>query len=152
MKKKNRYIRTLAALVALTLLCVSFAGCGNSANSDPGDDGRLSVVCTVFPQYDFIRNIVGDRADVSLLIPPGTEVHGYEPVLSDVAAIADSDLLVCVSKVSESWVEDALSSMGSKAPLCCELVSGVQTVEEELTEGMEPDEDEAEEDDDDWDI
>ena len=144
MRRDKRYSRlACAALAALMLMCAFLTGCADGGRKAE-DDGRLKIVCTVFPQYDFIRNIAGDRADVELLISPGTEVHGYEPAFGDIANIADCDLLVYVSSVGEPWVDDALRSMGAEAPAVCELVGMVQTFDEELVEGMEADEDEEE--------
>lgn len=90
--------RFIAVLAALCMLCLS-AGCGGAHTSSV----KLRVVCTLFPQYDFVRQIVGDDAQVTLLLPPGTESHAFEPTPSDVLQIADADLFVYIGDEMETW-------------------------------------------------
>ena len=78
----------------LLILAVLISGCGSSAASEDGRNTaqtdkaaggkRLQVVTTIFPQYDFARHIAGDRADVTMLLKPGEEVHSYEPTPQDI--------------------------------------------------------------------
>lgn len=101
------------------------------------DQHRLSIVTTIFPQYDFTRNIAGDRADVTMLLKPGAESHSYEPTPQDIKTIQESDLFIITGGENDTWVEGIIESMGDHAPEVMRLVDLVDTYEEEIVEGME---------------
>ena len=83
--------RILAALCAAALLALT--GCAPApAASSPAGKEKLTVYATLFPQYDFAREIAGDRAKITLLLPPGVESHSFEPTPADIAGISKSDL------------------------------------------------------------
>lgn len=88
----------LASILALLLLC----GC--AAKPAEEAESKLRVITTVFPPYDFVRQIAGDKVNLSMLLPPGCESHGYEPTLADLAAIQKSDLLFYAGDDSDDWV------------------------------------------------
>ena len=96
------------------------------------------VVATNFPAYDFTRAVVG-ADDVTMLIPAGAEVHGFEPTPEDIAQITRAKLFVYNGGESEEWVEKILESAGDIRSL--RMMDLVETVEEETTEGMEAEED-----------
>ena len=131
-------MRKLTALLLAVLMLACCIGCG--AEEKPDSDGRISIVTTIFPQYDFARRIVGDAADVSMLLSPGAESHSYEPSPKDIIAIQNCDLFIYVGGESDTWVRDILDSMGEKAPRALTLFECVETVEEQIVEGMEHDE------------
>ncbi len=110
-------------------------------NNRKGTD-RLSIVCTNFPEYDFARQIAGDKADISMLLKPGAESHTYEPTPEDIIKIQNSDLFVYVGGDSDEWVSDVLSSMDQSGMTIFKLMDQVKTVEEETVEGMEQEENE----------
>lgn len=136
--------------------CMAFmtAGCAETGNSmtAPGnsgdqaensadqaenaDGGKISVVTTIFPPYDFVREIAGDQADVKMLLKPGEETHSYEPTPQDIIAIQDSDVFIYTGGENDVWVEDILSSMPDSDMVTLRLVDCVDTVEEEQVEGM----------------
>ena len=89
------------ALLALGLL----AGCSRPPESD---DGRLHVVATVFPAYDFARSAGGELADVELLLPPGAESHSYEPTPADILSVQECDLFLYLGGESDAWVDTIL--------------------------------------------
>jgi len=95
-------------LCAALMFALLFTGC---SHSNP-DDGRVSVVTTNFALYDFARAVCGDRADVIMLISPGSESHDFEATLADIAKIASADLLISVG--SEDWVEDVFTAIGAE--------------------------------------
>ncbi len=134
-------MKKLAALVLLAALAL----CGCSVKTQKPDNGKLSVVCTVFPAYDFAQNIAGENADVSLLLPPGSESHSYEPSPADIIAVQNCDLFICVGSQSESWVQGILDSLGSLAPQTLRMCECVPTYNEELVEGMQQEDEEEEE-------
>lgn len=104
--------RTLKSLIALLLFCavlsgaVALSGC---AEKRQGNE-KIKIICTVFPLYDWVRNIVGqtEAVEVSLLISSGTDVHSYQPSFADMAKIKDSDAVIYVGGESDSWVEQSV--------------------------------------------
>ena len=121
------------------------AGKHSDMENDRRGTGRLSIVCTNFPEYDFARQIAGDKADVTMLLKPGAESHTYEPSPQDIIQIQNSNLFVYVGGDSDEWVSDVLSSMDPSGMTVFKLMDQVKTVEEETVEGMEPEEEEGEE-------
>lgn len=107
--KKLRYLIPAALCLALIL-----AGCGSGKElpaADKSKSGKLQIVATLFPQYDFTRQIAGDKADVTLLLPPGVESHSYEPVPSDIVKINNSDLFIYTGKDMEAWSQKIIGSI-----------------------------------------
>ena len=99
-------------------------------------DQKISVVTTIFPQYDFVRQIAGDSVDLKMLLKPGEETHSYEATPQDIIAIQNSDLFIYVGGENDSWVEDILESMPDNGRKTLKLADCVDTVEEEHVEGM----------------
>ena len=96
-------------LIAI-LLCLCLMLCGCTAQPEkPHDDTKLQIVCTSFPAYDFAREIAGDRAELTLLIKPGSEVHSYEPTPKDMIRIQESDLFICNGGESEQWAKTLIT-------------------------------------------
>lgn len=96
-------------LIAI-LLCLCLILCGCTAQPEkPHDETKLQIVCTSFPAYDFAREIAGDRAELTLLIKPGSEVHSYEPTPKDMIRIQESDLFICNGGESEQWAETLIT-------------------------------------------
>ena len=96
-------------LIAI-LLCLCLMLCGCAAKPEkPHDETKLQIVCTSFPAYDFAREIAGDRAELTLLIKPGSEVHSYEPTPKDMIRIQESDLFICNGGESEQWAETLIT-------------------------------------------
>jgi zinc transport system substrate-binding protein len=115
----------------------------NLSESDNSD--KLSVVCTTFPQYDWVREILGDKADsinLTLLLDNGMDLHSYQPTAEDIAKIADCDVFIYVGGESDGWVEDALAEATNKDMQVINLmeVVGDTAKEEEVIEGMEVEE------------
>ena len=123
-------MKKIIALFAALLLPVMLAGC--SLNAEAAED-KLSIVVTDFPCYDFARAVAGDRAEITLLIKPGSEVHSYEPSPSDVLAMTEADLFIYIGGESDSWVSGMLSSMGSEAPRTLRMFDCVEGIEEAET-------------------
>lgn len=98
--------RVIALIMALSLL---LCGCGTVQPESETDDTKLQIVCSCFPAYDFVRAVAGDRAQITLLLKPGAEVHSYEPSPKDIIRIQESDLFVCNGGESEEWVESLIS-------------------------------------------
>ncbi|MGN1059270.1 MAG: metal ABC transporter substrate-binding protein [Clostridia bacterium] len=98
--------RIMTILVCACLL----TGCA-AGSARPSDSGKLKIVATLFPQYDFAREIAGDAAEVTLLLPPGAESHSYEPSPADVMAINQADLFIYTGDAMEAWVAPLLDSL-----------------------------------------
>ncbi len=92
-----------ALAIAAVLLFASFA--------PGGEPGKLAIIATLFPQYDFARRIAGEKADVSLLLPPGADSHSYEPTPSDMLRIADADLFIHGGQQTEPWALRILAAL-----------------------------------------
>lgn len=97
--------RIAALIIMLSLL---LCGCGTAQPEPETDDTKLQIVCSCFPAYDFAREIAGDRAQITLLLKPGAEVHSYEPSPKDIILIQESDLFICNGGESEDWVESLI--------------------------------------------
>ena len=96
---------------AAALLCaaVLLAGCG--AQPLPPENERIEVVATLFPQYDFARQIAGARADVTLLLPPGVESHAYEPTPADIIRINQADVFLYTGAYMEPWAQKLIQGL-----------------------------------------
>lgn len=100
------------------------------------NNDRLYVVTTIFPQYDFVREIGGDNVSLQMLLKPGEETHSYEPTPRDIISIQKSDLFIYVGGENDAWVEDILDSPEMGQVRTLRLVDCVDTLEEEHVEGM----------------
>lgn len=129
--------RLLALALAVVLLAV-LAGCGtpDGAPAEKTEQDGPAVVATLFPAYDFARAILGGRGELTLLVPPGAETHGFEPTPQDLLRIESCDLLVGNGGESEAWLETLLD--GREGGFRTLLMLGcVDALEEEKTEGMQ---------------
>lgn len=127
-------LRILSLAVSLSFMFAMFAGCSSGFNE--ADDGRISIVATVFPQYDFARQIAGDRANITLLLKPGMEAHSYEPTPRDIINISRCDLFLNVGGESESWLESVFDSVSNDDMRIVSAMDCVEKIEEEHADGM----------------
>lgn len=127
--------RALSLLCALAL-ALSLAGCG-APQTEAADDGRLQVVTTLFPYYDLARAIAGDRADVTLLVPAGREVHSFEPTPLDAITISRADVFIYNGGEGEVWAEEMLEAVGAEVGTALRMMDFVAAREEEFSEGMQ---------------
>ena len=127
--KKRIFAALLSALVLLTA-----SGCGAARKPD---DGRLQVVCSLFPYYDFVRAIGGEHVSPTLLIPAGRETHSFEPTPLDVITLSRADVFVYNGGEGELWVEEILESAGENIGFSLRMMDHVDALEEEIVEGME---------------
>ena len=129
MKQSNRMFRWFIGLVVCTcLLCLCLLVyqpwedgitvvpyTDAMAAQEPEKDGSLHIVTMNFPGYDFARQVAGDGAEVTMLIPPGADSHSFEPSPKDVLAIQYADLFIYTGGESDSWIDRLLASMGDAA-------------------------------------
>ena len=116
-------MKRIIALMLTLLLPITAAGCVNNT-----EDGKLHVICTVFPQYDWIRNIVGNTPDVkvSLLMDNGADLHNYQTSVEDLTAISTCDLFVYIGGESDKWTEDALKNPVNKERKTLALMDAIE--------------------------
>ena len=138
--------KTITLLLAAVLLISLLAGCG----APTSQSGKLSIVTTIFPEYDWVMNILGDAAadaDVTLLLDNGADLHSYQPSADDIITIATCDVFIYVGGESDAWVHDALKEAVNPDMIVIDLmdVLGDAAKEEEVVEGMQAEEEDAEE-------
>lgn len=109
---------------------------------EKGNSNKISIVCTSFPQYDWVKNILGEEAerfDVTLLLDNGVDMHSYQPTVKDIATAGSSDLFIYVGGESDTWVADALKEAKNKDLKAINLMEtlGNSIKEEEIIEGMQ---------------
>lgn len=108
----------------------------------PASD-KITIITTIFPQYDFVRHIVGDQAEVIMLLRPGAESHSYEPPPRDIIKIKNSSAFIYIGGESDQWAKKILDSMDTSKMTIITLLDCVPAVREELVEGMQPEEEES---------
>lgn len=132
----------LAVALVLTVLC---SCSGKDDNNKTSSGGKVNVITTIFPPYDFTRQIGGDKVNVSMLLKPGMESHSFEPSPKDIVNIQNCDLFIYVGGESDEWVKTILESDDKKPGRIIALMDCVDTVEETTVEGMTAEKEEGEE-------
>lgn len=132
-----------ALLLALFMLVAVLAGCGKQNDTNQTD--KLSIVTTIFPEYDWVREILGEKADnaeITMLLDNGVDLHSYQPTADDIVKISDCDLFIYVGGESDEWVEDALRNAANRNMKVINLleVLGDSVKTEEIVEGMQEEE------------
>ena len=142
---------TLTALLTASVLSLTACGTGANAGSKSGSD-KFSVVCTIFPEYDWTKEILGshaENAELTYLLDNGVDLHSYQPTAEDIMKISTCDVFIYVGGESDKWVDDALDEAKNKDMKVIDLMDilGDSAKAEELKEGMqgEDEEDEDEE-------
>lgn len=138
-KLKNKFRQLFLTAATVGVACL-LAGCGE--NSDSSDSQKLQVVATIFPEYDWVREILGDQADnvdLTLLLGNGTDMHSFQPTMADILKVSTCDVFIYVGGESDSWVADVLKGAGNPDRKAINLmeVLGDQVKEEEVVEGMQ---------------
>jgi len=95
----------------------------------PAGQAPLQVITTLFPVYDFTKKIAGDKANVTLLLPPGVEAHSFEPKPGDMVTINSADIFIYTGKYMEPWVESILRGVDSKKLLVIDTSKGITLLE-----------------------
>ena len=162
-KKKKKLSASSLLLAGLFLCIVLSVGCSVVKNTsgknttrknaesentieqnsiEKGNSNKISIVCTTFPQYDWVKNILGEEAErfnVTLLLDNGIDMHSYQPAVKDIATAGSSDLFIYVGGESDTWVEDALKEAKNKDLKAINLMETLDNFvkEEEVVEGMQ---------------
>lgn len=162
--KKKKKLSASSLLLAELFLCIVLSvGCSVVKNTsgknttrknaesentieqnsiEKGNSNKISIVCTTFPQYDWVKNILGEEAErfnVTLLLDNGVDMHSYQPAVKDIATAGSSNLFIYVGGESDTWVEDALKEAKNKDLKAINLMEtlGNSVKEEEVVEGMQ---------------
>ena len=162
--KKKKKLSASSLLLAGLFLCIGLSvGCSVVKNTsgknttrknaesentieqnsiEKGNSNKISIVCTTFPQYDWVKNILGEEAErfnVTLLLDNGVDMHSYQPAVKDIATAGSSNLFIYVGGESDTWVEDALKEAKNKDLKAINLMEtlGNSVKEEEVVEGMQ---------------
>lgn len=138
---RNRHFRDIrkTAVGIILLSMVLLTGCTRDrAETENAEEvNKLSVVTTIFPPYDFVREIGGNNVEVTMLLSPGVESHSYEPTPQDIIKINESDLFIYVGGESDVWVESILDSLDSDKLQTLTLMDCVETLAEESVNGVD---------------
>ena len=134
--------RIIPLCLALVMTVGLLAGCGKQNEPAASDETRLRVVTTIFPEYDWVREILGDKADnaeVTMLLDNGVDLHSYQPTADDIVKISECDLFIYVGGESDDWVDDALKNAANKNMKVINLLEalGERVKTEEVVEGMQ---------------
>ena len=140
--KKTELLSMMAVMV------FAMTACGkNSTASGKEEDGKLKVVTTIFPYYDFVRQIAGDKVSLSMAVPAGMDTHSFEPTAADMIEIGKADILIYNGGEMEVWVDEVIEAAAGKNLKAEEMMKYVDIVTEEIVEGMEEEEEHEHEDD-----
>lgn len=139
-------MKKIISVILAAVLVFSFAGCSKKENNKSADNSALKIVCTIFPQYDFVRAITKGVSgiDLKMLLAPGNESHSYQASISDIATIKNADLFIYVGGETDKWVEDILKEVSGDSLKSIALTSLVKTLEESDEGILTPEEEEEE--------
>lgn len=122
--------KTVVVFGLLFSLFLSTVSCKKPEEEPEGQkDKRLKVVTSLFPLYDFTRNIGREKADVSLILPPGVEPHSFEPTPEDMKRIAEADIFIYTNKFMEPWIDNVLKGIDSRKLIVVDSSSGISFIE-----------------------
>lgn len=129
----RRYICVFMIMIITVTSLLS--GC---KSENINDSGKLKIVTTCFPPYDFARAVAGDSADITMLLSTGAEAHSYEPTPLDIAAIQNCDVFICIGGEDEVWVDKILNAVDTSDMQILRLIEHVTLLDEEPVAGASP--------------
>ncbi len=135
-------------IICVSLCCIlllSLTACAHELSGEGEAPNKLNIICTIFPQYDWTRQILGDKAgnaEMTLLLDNGVDLHSYQPTADDIVKVSGCDLFIYVGGESDAWVGDALKEAVNKNMIVLNLMDilGEHAKEEEIVEGMQAEE------------
>ena len=150
----GKWIKQLKICVWMLLLGSLACGCGGCGSEKALGDGntqtkgyqtdggenpsdKLKVVTTLFPYYDFTRQIAGDAVELTMVVPAGMDSHSFEPTPADMRTIQEADLLICNGGAMEHWLSQVLEAVDASGVTVVTMMDYVDAVQEEIVEGME---------------
>ena len=134
--------KAISLVLAVLLIAGCLSACSSGGKQPAAETGKLQIVTTIFPEYDWAMNILGDnpaKADVTMLLDTGVDLHSFQPTAADILKISTCDLFICVGGESDEWVDDALQEATNKDMIVINLLDalGDAVKEEEVIEGMQ---------------
>lgn len=130
-----KYNRKLLYMLLLCVLALGLTACSGNEKEKSGK--KISIVTTLFPDYDFARQIAGDKAEVTLLLDPGVEAHDYDPSPSDIIAINKADLFIYTGDYMELWAKNMIASLESDTVTVVDASEGITLIKSEDGEEAE---------------
>ncbi len=119
MKKTAERLKQMGALLMALLMMLQFTACEPDSREGNRASGRPTVICSIYPVYDFARVIAGEHADVYRLLPAGKDSHGYEPSVGDMAAVSKTDLFIYTDDELETWIGALAGSVDENRLIRC---------------------------------
>ena len=115
-------MRRLTALLLICALCLSLTACGGGY--ERADDGKITIVAAIFPEYDWLRNLTAgsENVELKLLIDKGVDLHSYQPDVNDIVTISDCDVFVYTGGAGDVWVEDVIATAMNPALIAVDLM------------------------------
>lgn len=136
-RNKRKWTISVILIISLMLMACKAGGTGQNSEQPLKDNDKLQVVTTIFPAYDFARQVGGEHAQVTMLLSPGEELHSYEPSPKDIIAIEQCDVFIYVGGESDTWVDDILESIDTAETTIISMMDIVEALTEETVEGMD---------------
>lgn len=132
--------KTFSVIIVCVLLLLLTA-CSSDNYLDPkkDDNNKIKIVAAMFAEYDFARQVVGDKGNVDMLMPAGSEIHSYEPTPQDIINIKNADIFIYGGGESDEWLDTVLKSIDEKNLKIISMMDICDLYEEEIIEGMESD-------------
>lgn len=130
--------RILVLLAACLMVAAALAGCMAEKKEEAplATAKKIRIVCTNFAGYDFVRHIVKEHGEVTMLMKAGMDVHSFSPSPKELKAVADCDLFIYTGGDSDEWVDRVLDATGKEPASVCRMMDAVELSREEYTEGM----------------
>ena len=133
----------LLVKMSITVVCTiavfgTFSSCNPTKKSAGEEQDKIKVVTTLFPLYDMAKNIGADKAEVSLLLPPGVEAHSFEPKPSDIVKINEADIFLYTGKFMEPWAEGIIKSVENKNLIVVDASRGTKMIPGVFHDADEP--------------
>lgn len=141
-------IKSLILIIA-TFSLLLIAGCTadkteieQKPTSQENEEKKISVTATLFPQYDFAREIGGEKVEVTLLLPPGMEAHSFEPTPQDIVSLSKTDIFLYTGEAMEPWTANIVGNLKSKGVIVVNLSEDIPMLELEDHDDDHEDEEE----------
>ena len=137
--------KILTLFFAAIFMAGCFCACTVNSGVNNANDGKIKIVVSIFPAYDWVMNVLGDNpgnADVKLLLDNGVDLHNYQPTAEDIVMISDCDMFIYVGGESDEWIDEVLENANNDHMAVINLMEalGEFAKEEELVEGMQAEE------------
>lgn len=127
---KNKLIKVLALILLSLIVIILLIGCNKKEEIEINDD-EIKVVTTLFPQYDFSKELLKEHAKTTILLPPGVEAHSYDPTPKDIVEINNSDIFIYTGDEMEPWVKKIINNIDTEKVKVIDISKGIELIEGE---------------------